>query len=70
MHLKDRKSKKNGGDNMPWGQGDTPIKEVITLVKEKQYSIPLSIEYEYNTPANSNVLTEIKKCFDFANQYA
>ena len=24
MHIKDRKSKANGGQNMPWGEGETP----------------------------------------------
>lgn len=69
IHLKDRLSKEHGGENMPWGQGDTPIREIITLVKEKNYPIPMSIELEYNIPANSDALTEVKKCLEFANQY-
>jgi sugar phosphate isomerase/epimerase len=28
MHIKDRKNKENGGQNMPWGQGNTPLKLV------------------------------------------
>ncbi len=70
MHLKDRLSREHGGQNMPWGQGDTPIKEVITLVKEKNYGIPMSIEFEYDAPANSDALIEVKKCLEFAKQYA
>ncbi len=31
LHLKDRK--KNDGPNMPWGEGDTPIKPVLLLLK-------------------------------------
>ena len=69
IHLKDRLSKEHGGENMPWGQGDTPIKEIITLVKEKNYPIPMSIELEYDIPANSDALIEVKKCLEFANQY-
>src|SRR4029077_16853399 len=33
MHLKDRKTKLNGGNNVVWGQGDTPIKEILSLLK-------------------------------------
>ena len=66
MHIKDRKSKTNGGANMPWGQGDTPIKEILTLLKEKKYKIPATIELEYNVPADSDPVKEIKNCLNFA----
>jgi sugar phosphate isomerase/epimerase len=45
IHIKDRK--KNQGDNMPLGQGDTPIKEVLQLLKTNRWNIPANIEYEY-----------------------
>src|SRR2546430_13035190 len=38
LHLKDRK--KNQGPNVPWGQGETPIKEVLQLLKQKKWDIP------------------------------
>jgi sugar phosphate isomerase/epimerase len=62
LHLKDRK--KDQGDNMPWGQGDTPIKPVLTLLKEKKYPIPAYIEYEYRGTESSTA--EVKKCFEYA----
>ena len=34
LHIKDRK--KNDGPNMPWGEGDTPIKQVLLLLKAKK----------------------------------
>ena len=45
LHLKDRK--KNQGDNVPWGQGDTPIREVLQLLKRERWPIRAYIEYEY-----------------------
>lgn len=68
LHLKDRKSPANGGTNMPWGQGETPIAATLKLMHDRKYKFPAAIEYEYQTPANSDVLTEIKKCVDFCRQ--
>lgn len=74
LHLKDRKGPGKageskgpggGGPNMPWGQGETPLKEVLQLMKRNKYKFPASIEYEYPTPEGSDVLTEIKKCVKF-----
>jgi sugar phosphate isomerase/epimerase len=64
LHVKDRK--KNDGPNMPWGEGDTPIKQVLLLLKDKKYPIPAFVEYEYRgtgTPAE-----EVKKCLDYMRQ--
>ena len=66
MHLKDRKNKINGGENMPWGQGDTPIKEILMLLKTKKYKIPVSVELEYNIPTGSDAVKEVGKCLAYA----
>ncbi len=66
MHIKDRKTKANGGANVVWGNGDTPIKEILNLIKEKKYKIPATIELEYDIPAGSDAVQETKKCVAFA----
>lgn len=66
MHLKDRLNKDHGGANVVWGKGDTPIKDILMLLKNKKYSIPVSIELEYEIPQGSNAVQEVKKCVDFA----
>jgi sugar phosphate isomerase/epimerase len=68
MHMKDRKSKENGGDNMEWGKGDTPIVEILQLLKRKKYNIPVSIELEYPVPAGSDAVQEVKKCLAYAQK--
>jgi sugar phosphate isomerase/epimerase len=60
LHLKDRK--KDQGANVPWGQGDTPIKQVLQLLREKKYDIPANIEYEYQ---GADTVAEIAKCYQF-----
>jgi sugar phosphate isomerase/epimerase len=64
LHLKDRK--KNDGPNMPWGEGDTPIKPVLLLLKEKKYPIPAFIEYEYK--GQGTPVEEVRKCLDYIRQ--
>jgi sugar phosphate isomerase/epimerase len=66
MHLKDRKFPENGGQNMPWGQGDTPIKEALQLVKKEGYKFPCTIELEYTPPEGSDSEKEIVKCLAYA----
>ena len=61
LHLKDRK--RDQGPNTPWGQGDTPIKQVLQLLKKEKYPMRALIEYEYRGASDS--VTEVKKCFDY-----
>ena len=60
LHIKDRK--KDHGANMPFGQGDTPIKEVLQELKTKKYAIPANIEYEYK---GADTVEEVRKCFEY-----
>jgi sugar phosphate isomerase/epimerase len=64
MHIKDRKF--NDGPNAPWGQGDTPIKEVLALMKKNKYKFPATIELEYAIPASSDAVREVKICRAYA----
>jgi sugar phosphate isomerase/epimerase len=68
MHIKDRQNKVNGGKNMPWGQGDTPLKEILTLLKENKFAIPATIELEYDIPEGSDAIKETRKCMEYAKK--
>ena len=65
LHLKDRKLGTNGGENVPWGQGDTPLKEILLLMKREKYKFPAGIELEYRIPEGSTTMAEIGKCLQF-----
>ncbi|HML16213.1 MAG TPA: TIM barrel protein [Bryobacteraceae bacterium] len=60
LHIKDRK--KNQGPAVPFGQGDTKIKEVLQVLKKKRFPIPANIEYEYR---GGDTIVEMKKCFAY-----
>jgi sugar phosphate isomerase/epimerase len=68
MHLKDRKSKENGGENMPWGQGDTPIVDILQLMKKDKYKFPATIELEYAIPDGSDAVKEVSKCVEYCRK--
>jgi len=63
VHLKDRKM--NNGPNVAWGEGDTPIKEVLQLMKKEKYQFQGTIEFEYKPAAGSDVMQELAKCVQF-----
>jgi sugar phosphate isomerase/epimerase len=64
LHIKDRK--KNQGDNVPWGQGDTPIAQVLQLLKKEKWPIRADVEYEHRGTAGA--VAEVRSCFDYAKR--
>ena len=67
IHVKDRKKDEagGGGQNVPFGQGDTPIKEVLQLIRDNKWPIQATIEYEYPAPAGSDRMAEMAKCVQY-----
>src|SRR3954451_4381968 len=59
LHMKDRTK---AHANLPFGEGETPIKEVLQLLKKNKWRIPANIEYEYQAP---DAVAEVKKCFEY-----
>jgi len=65
LHLKDKKKATNGGQNGPWGTGDTPIKECLKLLQKNKWNIPANIEFEYD----GDPVTEVTKCLQLCREY-
>ncbi len=63
IHVKDRK--KDQGPNMSWGEGDTPIKEILQLMKREKYDFMATLEMEHPIPEGSDVMTELAKCVQY-----
>ena len=66
IHVKDRKM--NDGPNVPFGEGDTPIQEVLQLMKKEKYPFQATIEFEYKVPEGSDTLREIAKCVEYCRK--
>lgn len=65
LHIKDRK--KNHGDNLPFGEGETPITAVLHLLRDNHWKIPANIEYEYGKKGMDTV-AEMKKCYAYCRK--
>jgi sugar phosphate isomerase/epimerase len=65
LHLKDRTPE---GGNLPWGQGKTPIKEVLQLISKEKWTFPADVELEYAIPQGSDAVKEVGKCVQFCKE--
>lgn len=71
IHMKDKTSPTSnpGNTNMPWGQGQTPIAEVLELLAsnagKKDWPKHVDIELEYSVPKGSTPAAEVAKCVDY-----
>ncbi len=71
IHIKDKTSFKNpfqSNQNQVWGQGETPLREILELVRDKYPNIHCDVELEYVVPQWSTPEREIKNCVQFARQ--
>lgn len=68
MHVKDRQTPENGKHNTVWGKGDTPIAEVLQLMRDKRYTFPATIEMEFKIGAGSNAVKEVANCLAYCRK--
>ena len=66
VHVKDRKF--CNGPNVPFGEGDTPIKEVLHLMRDNKWKFQATIEFEYPVPAGSDRMAELAKSIEYCKQ--
>lgn len=60
LHLKDRK--RNQGADFPFGQGETPVREVLLLLKRERYPIPAFIEWENK---EGDPVAAVRQCYEW-----
>lgn len=62
VHIKDKTLQDK---NVPFGQGDTPIKEVLQTIRDNKWPIEATIEFEYPVPEGSDRMKELAKCVQY-----
>jgi sugar phosphate isomerase/epimerase len=67
LHLKDKTAKDADppNTNMPWGEGDTPLGDILKLIRDNNWPIHCDIELEYDIPEDSDPVKETLRCLEF-----
>ena len=64
FHLKDRTRPEHCELNLAWGQGETPIKEILRMVQKNKWTMPATIQTLYRIPEGSDAPKEVRKCLE------
>ncbi|MGF1583701.1 MAG: sugar phosphate isomerase/epimerase family protein [Bacteroidales bacterium] len=67
IHIKDKTGPKSSpaNTNKAFGEGETPIADILLLLKGKNWPIHVDIELEYPVPANSNAAKEVARSIEY-----
>lgn len=67
LHIKDKTGPNDTppDTNMPFGQGSTPLGDILQLISRNGWPITADLELEYPIPEGSNAVLELKKCTDY-----
>jgi len=67
IHMKDKTGPDNPtpNTNKPFGEGETPIADVLELLKKEQWPIDVFVELEYKIPEGSDPVKEVRKCIEY-----
>ena len=63
LHIKDRK--RDQGPLVELGTGDAPNAQVLKLVRDNGWPIPMNLEYEYK---GGDTVVEVQKMFDYCKR--
>jgi len=67
IHIKDKTGPKSNpaNTNKPFGEGETPIADILLLLKKEKWPINVDVELEYPIPGGSDAAREIAKCIGY-----
>ena len=67
IHVKDKTGPNHAtpNSNKPFGEGETPIADVLLLLKKEKWPIDVFVELEYKIPEGSDAVKEVIKCIDY-----
>jgi sugar phosphate isomerase/epimerase len=65
FHIKDRTTPEHCALNLPFGEGETPLRELLHMVRRNKWKIPATIELEYQIPESSDAVKEVRRSVDY-----
>ncbi len=67
IHVKDKTGPNNADPNAnrQFGKGETPIADVLLLLKKEKWPINVDLELEYEIPKDSDPVKEVTKCIEY-----
>jgi sugar phosphate isomerase/epimerase len=67
IHVKDKTGPNHAtpNANREFGKGETPIKDVLLLIKKEKWPINVDLELEYEIPKDSDPVKEVTKCIEY-----
>ena len=67
VHIKDKTGPKSNpkNTNMEFGKGETPISDILLLIKKNKWPIYVDIELEYPVPEGSDAVKEVSRCVEY-----
>lgn len=70
IHIKDKTGPKAAepNKNQSFGQGETPVVELLQLVQKNKWPITCDIELEYTVPEGSDAVKEVTKCVEYCRK--
>ena len=70
IHMKDKtwEGSYKESKNLPFGEGQTPVVEILQLVQKEKWPIYCDIELEYKVPATSDAVKETAKCVEYCRK--
>jgi sugar phosphate isomerase/epimerase len=70
IHIKDKTglAATDPNKNQQFGQGQTPVKEILRLIQKNKWPITCDIELEYEIPDGSDAVKEVTKCVGYCRK--
>ena len=67
IHMKDKTGPNHANPNtsVPFGEGETPIADILLLLKKEKWPIDVFLELEYKIPNDSDPVKEVIKCIEY-----
>lgn len=70
IHLKDKTGPATdpANANQVWGQGETPLVDILTTARDEKWPYYFDIELEYTIKSWTDTVKEVRNCVNFARQ--